>query len=312
MPKFQKIYEYDAGDGTLIQFPVATIAGDRPGRHAVITAGIHGGEYPPIAAAIRLFKETDPDDVCGTITIITVSNVRAFGDRSMFVTPLDGKNPNRLFPGRENGSYTERMVYYLFRDFISKGDIHMDAHCGDLIESLIPFAEYAYGINPMVDEQSKEIALYYGLPHVISEKCDLSKSYAGLNYENSARHGIPSALVEAGQHGQLDEEAIETHLFGMRNVLRHFDILSGEAVENDSVERFDGFEAIEAPAPGIFYCKVHPGEYLKRGQIVGYIEDYFGNLLAQVTSPADGKVMYITDNPAMIKDNFILDMAIKH
>lgn len=311
MAKFTKMHVYPAEGGETIHIPAATVQGERPGPHAVITAGIHGGEYPPVAAAIQLYKQLDPAQVSGTVTIITVSNVSAFEHRSMFVTPVDGKNPNRCFPGREDGSYTERMVYYLFRDFISKGDLHIDAHCGDLIESLAPFAEYSWGVDPEVDRKSKEIAVYYGLPNVVGEPCDLTKEYAGLNYENSARHGIPSALVEAGQHGQLEQDAVETHLAGMKNVLRHFGVLDGEAWENDGYELFQGVTAVEAPVPGIFYCQVKPGDYLKKGQSIGRLEDYFGTALGEVFAPADGKVLYMTDNPAMIQDGFILDLATK-
>lgn len=309
MPKFTKTHVYQADSGQEICFPVATVQGELPGPHAVITAGIHGGEYPPIAAAIQLFKQLDPREVSGTVTIITVSNVSAFEQRSMFVTPVDGKNPNRCFPGREDGSYTERMVYHLFRDFIAKGDLHIDLHCGDLIESLTPFSEYSYGIDPEVDQKSKDIAVYYGLPNVVGERCDLTKEYAGLNYENSARHGIPSALVEAGQHGKLDQTAIEMHLFGMKNVLRHFGVLSGTAQKNESYELFQGVAAAEVSRPGIFYCEVKPGDYLKKGQRIGRLEDYFGTVLEEVCSPATGKVLYITDNPSMIHDGFIMDIA---
>lgn len=310
MPKFTKIHVYQSNEGQEIRIPVATVQGERPGPHAVITAGIHGGEYPPIAAAIQLFRQLNPAEVSGRVTIITVSNVNAFEARSMFVTPVDGKNPNRCFPGRREGSYTECMVYHLFRDFIAKGDFHMDLHCGDLIESLTPFAEYSWGIDPDVDQKSKEIAVYYGLPNVIGERCDLTREHTGLNYENSARHGIPSALVEVGQHGQLDLEAVETHLAGMKNVLRHFGVLDGAALENKSYELFHGVEAVETPVPGIFYCMVKPGDYLEQGQIIGQLEDYFGTPLGEVTAPAAGKVLYITDNPAMLQDGFILDMAV--
>lgn len=310
MPKQEKMLKYQSTEGQEILFPVATVTGDKPGPHAVITAGLHGAEYPPIAAAIEFFRAVEPAEVSGTVTIVTVSNVRAFEGRTMFVTPVDGKNPNRLFPGREDGSYTERMVYYLFRDIISKGDLHLDLHCGDLIETLTPFAECCRGISEEVDQKSREIGLYYGVPHVITPRADLSKPYAGLNYENSQRHGIPAALLEIGEHGMLDRQSVEGHLYGIKNVLRHFGILAGKADEPRNIESFDGFDEVGVPERGIFYCDVQPGDYLKKDQIIGRVEDYFGNHLADVRSPSAGKIMYITHNPAMFEDDFVLDLAI--
>ena len=309
MAKTEKIYTYHAADGQEIRFPVAVVQGNRPGPHMVITAGLHGTEYPPIAAAVRLYQQLKPEEISGTVTIVTVSNVSAFEGRSMFVTPVDGKNPNRCFPGSETGSYTQCMVYYLFRDFISKGDFHLDLHCGDMIESLAPFAEYSWGISPEVDQKSKELAMYYGLPIVIGERSDLSKPAPGYNYDNSARHQIPSALAEVGMHGQLDQESVDVHLRGLKNVLRHVGILDGEAQENTDCEQFNAVVSVETPVRGIFYYAVQPGDRLVKDQLIGHVEDYFGNVLGEVRSPAEGRILYITDNPVMIEDNFVLDMA---
>lgn len=310
MQKQEQLLRYYTKDGQEIVFPVATVTGARPGPHVVITAGIHGGEYPPIAAAIAFYRQVDPREVSGTVTLVTVCNMPAFAGRTPFVTPVDGKNPNRAFPGREDGSYTECMVYYLFRDIISRADYHLDLHCGDLIETLTPFGECCRGISEEIDQKSREIAAYYGVPHVITPKADLSKETAGLNYENSQRHGIPAALLEIGEHGILDRASVDGHLYGIQNVLRHFGVLAGQADEPKEVEYFSGFEEVCVPVRGIFYCDVFPGDYLKKGQPIGRVEDCFGNHLADVRAPADGKVMYITHNPAMIEDDFVLDMAV--
>jgi predicted deacylase len=312
MTKLEVNHKYKTRDGQEICFPVATVSGESAGPHLIITAGLHGAEYPPIMAAIELYQGLDPKEISGTVTIVTIANVNAFENRSMFVTHADGINPNRVFPGKEDGTYTEAMVFYLFRDFISKADYHLDLHCGDLIESLVPFAEYCRGVDPIVEKRSKELASFYGLPHVIGAKCDLTVPYSGICNQNSARHGIPSALVEAGQHGKLDFDAVTLHVNGMKNVLRHVGILAGEAVPNDSVELYNDFVSIEAPTPGIFHYRVKPGDYLEKNQVVGHMEDYFGNFLTEVRSPAKGKIMYITDNPAMIHDLFILDMAVNN
>ncbi|PZR75016.1 MAG: hypothetical protein DLM73_06470, partial [Chthoniobacterales bacterium] len=85
--------------------PVITVTGAEPGPVLLINAGVHGGEYPPIEAVIRLGRELDPAKIKGTIILMPVLNLPAFWKRSMFVCPIDDVNPNRVFPGDPNGTY---------------------------------------------------------------------------------------------------------------------------------------------------------------------------------------------------------------
>ena len=312
MKKHEEYLVYTAKDGREIRFPVVTIEGAAPGPHMVITAGIHGGEYPPTIAAIEFYKTCNPAEISGTITIVTVSNLPAFENRTMFVTPIDGKNPNHIFPGSPEGSYSENLVHYLFRDVISKADFHLDLHCGDIIETLTPFAEYAAGLgDEETERKSRELAYYYGLPYCVGTMYSADGPCSGQCYENSGRNHIASALAEVGSHGQLDRPSVETHLRGIKNVLRHFGMLTGEAFEPQGTEFFSGFEELFVPQKGIFYYDIQAGDRIVKGQKLGHLEDYFGHFLCDVTSPGDGLVIYITDNPSMFEDNFIGDMAVK-
>jgi predicted deacylase len=160
--KKAEILKFATRDNIDISIPLATITGEKPGPTAVITAGVHGCEYPGIAAAIRLYKTLEPRDVSGTIKIVTISNVAAFEARSMFITPIDGKNPNRFFPGNPDGTYSEALAYRLM-EIIKTGDYYIDMHGGDMVEDLEPFSIYHAGESEELDGKSYEIAKYYGL-----------------------------------------------------------------------------------------------------------------------------------------------------
>ena len=123
--------QFQTEKGDEVIFPLATIKGAKGGVTIIITAGIHGAEYPGIAAAIRFFKELNPEKLTGTIKIVTISNLKAFEKRSIFVCPVDDKNLNRTFPGDKMKSYTETLAYYLFNEVILKGDYYIDLHGGD-------------------------------------------------------------------------------------------------------------------------------------------------------------------------------------
>lgn len=63
--------------GTLTaDIPVTLVNGTRPGPRVVITAGVHGGEFTPVDAAVRLTALLEPGEVCGQVVICPVANPR--------------------------------------------------------------------------------------------------------------------------------------------------------------------------------------------------------------------------------------------
>jgi len=288
-----------------IAFPLATIEGAKPGPTVTITAGVHGCEYPGIASAIRLFKELTPETVAGKIQIVTISSLKAFESRNMFVSPVDGKNPNRVFPGDKNGSYTEALVYYLFNEVILKGNYHLDLHGGDMVEALEPFSIYHKSGDREIDEKSLEIVKYYGLKNILSTTLTGSWPDPGSAYANSSEHKIPGAILEAGSIGQLDEESVNLHMKGLYNVLRYLGCLEGKPVIPKDLTFYDEFVWVYTPKKGIFYTKVNVGDDVSKSECVGTVEDYFGNQIEEIPSPIDGKVMFLTTSPA-VKDNGLL------
>lgn len=311
MSKTTELVRYTAPGGEEICFPVARVKGNAPGPHVVITAGVHGCEYPGIVSAIRFFQELDPAVLRGEVTIVTVSSIKAFEDRTPFVGPVDGKNPNRCFPGTLDGTYTDALTYYLFHDFIQKGDYFMDLHGGDMVEALEPFSIYHCGGDPEVEQRSKEVAEYFGLPNIVSTMSGGSWDDSGTAYANAAIAGVPGAILEVGGIGQLDQESVDMHLTGLRNVLRHFGNLPQEGIKPDNLCFYQDFVWLRSPVKGIFYKEVNIGDRVKSGQSIGRVEDFFGTVLAQVTAPCDGALLFLTTSPAMADQGLILGLGVQ-
>lgn len=309
MQKRREMLEYMTPDGKKICFPVATIEGAHPGPVFVITAGIHGAEYPGIASAIQIFRELEPEQVHGTLIIVTISSVEAFERRSMFVCPWDGKNPNRCFPGKKDGTYTKRMVNLLFEEIISKADYHLDLHGGDMVENLDPFSLYHIGNNEEVTQKSREMAVYYGLANLISTSSSGTWPDVGANYANSAEHGIPAIITEVGKIGQMEKQDVEIHLRGIRNVLKYAGVLEGEPEKFEDIVEYRNFVWLYTPVKGIFYCDVKIAQEIKKDQVVGHMEDYFGTFLMDIQAPVDGKILFLTTSPAMQRDGLIMGIG---
>src|ERR1700745_2959444 len=95
------------------QWPYFAVVGREPGLTFLLTAGIHAAEYTGTLAALRLAKHLEPEHGKGTILIIPLFNLPGFFERSVYTNPEDGQNLNRAFPGRKDGSWSERFAHRL-------------------------------------------------------------------------------------------------------------------------------------------------------------------------------------------------------
>lgn len=311
MNKKEEILRYTTRDGQEIQIPVVTFSGDEPGPTAVFTAGIHGTEYPPILAATEFCRVTDPKDIKGTVKIVTLSTVPSFVTRTPFVNPVDGKNPNRFFPGDKDGSYTEALTWHIYHDIIAGADYHMDLHCGDLTETLVDFCEVGLGHSPEVDEMCHKLALYCGAKNLVETNFvhPTGPIPQGMNFMNSCKNGIAAGIFEVGQMCSTAREYVEAQLFCIRNILRAMGNLEGEAVPSLDADWFTTYDEFYAPDEGIFVRCVNAGDIVKAGQKVGDLYDYFGNLKREICCETDGKILYMSSSPAISKGELLLDMV---
>src|SRR5262245_19320681 len=119
-------YSYDLGGWANLLLPVAVL-GNGKGRTALVMAGNHGDEYPGQVAILRLMRELQPAQVRGRVILIPALNVPASraGTR---LSPLDGKNLNRCFPGKADDTPTEMVAHYLSTVLFPLADIVIDIH----------------------------------------------------------------------------------------------------------------------------------------------------------------------------------------
>ncbi|MDR7544191.1 MAG: M14 family metallopeptidase [Armatimonadota bacterium] len=280
--------------GTDLRLPLTLVCGLAPGPTVLVTAGVHGGEYPGIEAAIRLARELDPGQVRGRVAIVHICGISAFHARMQYLTPEDGKNPNRVYPGRATGTVSERLAYTIMETFVARADAWIDLHGGDIHEALWPFTIHSAGGPPDVASRARAMADAFGIRHII-----VSEAIAGGTYGAAAARGVPAILVEAGGLGQLDEESVAIHLRGVHSVLRMLRVLPGSPQPVSSPVRLSRFDWLRAEQAGCWYPAVRPGEQVKAGQAVGVIRDYWGEVLADYRVPADGVVLFVVTSLAI-------------
>src|SRR5258708_3901863 len=272
---------------TSVQIPVVVVNGAQEGQTLLVTAGIHGGEYPCIEAGIRFGREVDAAQVCGQIIVSAPVSVNAFQARQAFLVPEDGKNLNRVFPGKATGTIAEQMAHTLMTEVVPHANAWVDLHGGDIPEALLPFSGYREGRDPKVTEQSRQLAAAFGIQYIVRPT-----SLSGTTLDAAADAGIPALLAEAGQLGILDEENTQILLRGCFNVARHLGILDG-AVPAVSLTEFKNWPWIRASHGGCWYPLVKVGDMVTKDQVVGRVKDYFGKTLAEYRAPSGDMVLLL-------------------
>src|SRR5579872_79548 len=146
--------------------PAFEAVGAAAGPCLALIGGVHGCEYSSIAAVTRFMRSLDVSALSGRITAVPVVNLSTFRTRTAFVTPEDGRNLNRCFPGDPGDTYSGVLAHAIFEEVLRPADVVVDLHGGDLFEALEPFAIYA---ESAVEERSRALAEAFGLPYVVRE-----------------------------------------------------------------------------------------------------------------------------------------------
>ena len=291
-------------------WPYIAVNGALPGPAVLVTAGIHGSEYPSIDAAIRLGASLDPQRVSGQVLCLPVMNPSAFWERAPYVSPVDNLNLNRVFPGKAKGSFSERVAHHLTQRAIRHADAYIDMHGGDLPEALVPFAIYHLTGDAAVDAKSAAMAEAFGSPSLLVEGGRHSP-VSGLAYATASGLGIPAILVEDGGAGQYDSDIAQGLLAGVENVLRSLEVLPDGPRNMPPPRRFSKFTWIRTQRPGFFRHEVKVGEEVAAGQRLGRLVDFFGAEIEEVTSTEGGRILFLVVSPAMAKNGLICGIGVE-
>lgn len=112
------------------KIPVTIAHGVSDGPVLALIAGTHGYEYPPITALQAVRAQIDPAALSGTIIMVHIANMPSFLGRTIYYTPGDGKNLNRMYPGDPKGSISQRIAHLLTTEVIDQADYLVDLHGG--------------------------------------------------------------------------------------------------------------------------------------------------------------------------------------
>ncbi len=284
--------------------PVTVIHGSKAGPVLALVAGTHGYEYSPILALQRMRTRVAAADLAGTLILVHVANMPSFLRRTIYYGPEDWKNLNRVFPGKPDGTPSERIAHVLTREVIERCDALIDLHCGDGNESLRPYSYWMRTGNKDLDERSRRMAVAFGLDHiVIDDERPRDPAQSMYCSNTAATRGKPAMTVESGGVGAVPvglhaaDEAITRLEDGIGRTLRHLGMLAGKPEPRPEPVWIVRNAVLRSPHTGIFYPEVRKDQAVRAGEVLGTVTDFFGTKLFEVRAPFAGKILYVIATP---------------
>ncbi len=203
------------------------------GPTALLTGANHGDEYEGPVALQKLAYELDLDKVAGRVIIVPFFNFPAFkaGCRN---SPIDDGNMNRVFPGRPDGSVTEKIADYFTTALVPMADVLVDLHSGGKTLDFLPLAA------AHVLEDKKQQAACVAAMLAFNAPISMLLNGAGDPgmYDNVAEaQGKIFVTTELGGGGTTTARSVSITRKGIRNLLVHAGIVSGELAEDPQPTR---------------------------------------------------------------------------
>ena len=301
--KVSGFIDVPAGTDPGTRIPVTVATGTKPGPVLALVAGIHGSEPSPIVALQRVRADLDPAQLSGTAILVHVANMPSFVHRTIYRGPYDQKNLNRVFPGKPDGTGSERIAHAITTQVIDQCTHLIDMHSGDGNEALRPYSYWNHlGVDDRVDTVARELALAFGLEHIVVDRGRPRDINATQFCSNTAHvRGKPAVTTEAGSVGIPTGLMVALNVRGAFRVMRYLDMLPGP---KDSVAKpkwINPSEVLTSPETGLWTPEVVQDQSVERGALIGKLTDYFGENTIEVHSPLDGVVLYVVASPAMSK-----------
>ncbi len=251
-----------------IMIPITVIRnGDGP--TALLTGANHGDEYEGPVALQELTVTLQPEDVTGRVIIIPAFNYPAFraGTRT---SPIDSGNMNRAFPGRPDGTPTEKIADYFQRVLLPMADIVLDFHSGGKTLDFLPFAA-----AHVLDDKTQEAACVAAMQAFNAPYSVMLLEIDSVGMYDTAAEDMGKTFIstELGGGGSASAKSIAIAQKGVRNLLIHAGILAGkiEIAPTTHIDMPDGDCFVFSEDDGLYEPMADLGDTVRKGDTIARI-----------------------------------------
>jgi predicted deacylase len=267
-------YSHNLGGWANVMIPVTTVANGQ-GPTVLVLGGNHGDEYQGQIAAMKLARELAPEMITGRVVLIPSLNFPA-ARAATRLSPLDGMNMNRAFPGQPEGNVTSQIAHYLTTILFPMSDVVIDIHSGGRSMDFVPCSHMH--LVPDLKQREKMLAA------MLAWNTDFSFLYAdiagsGLLPVEAENQGKLVVTTELGGGEGVSASVHRIAQTGLRNVLIHVGVLRGtQATRIDLgkpptilTQALNREDYLLAPESGVFEIEVDLGARVNVGDRIGSI-----------------------------------------
>ena len=280
-------YSRDDSAWGAIMMPIAVVKRGK-GPTMLLTGANHGDEYEGPVALFDLARSLGADAVSGRVIILPAMNYPAFraGTRT---SPIDKGNLNRLFPGRPDGSVTQKIADYIQRELLPLADFVLDIHSGGRTLEFLPFAAAHRLPDPAQEARCIMAMLAFNAPFSMM----LRELDAVGTYDTAAEEmGKTFVTTELGGGGTARAETVAIAKRGVRNLLTHAGVLKGAPERGPStfLDMPDGGCYIASRGSGLIEFVTDLGKAVRRGDLVARVHDVerTGGAVAEYRAAREG------------------------
>jgi predicted deacylase len=275
------------------EFAIEERRGASDGPTVAVVAGVHGDEEEGVLAVQRVLHRLAGRPLArGTLRAVAVAHPAAYAAHSR-VSPFDGLNLARCFPGRPDGTATERLAHRLVERVIRGADALVDLHSAGSAYAMPFFCGYSG--DGTVRERSRQLAAAFGAPIVWRHEHPPSP---GRTIAAACELGIPSVYAECTGGAALSRTDVEAFVAGVMGVLSHLGMLRDPMPAptprwfiDGGVGDVDG--ALVADRSGRFVCWREAGDPVDLDGLIGEVVDDAGHVVRRVTAPHEGLVVFL-------------------
>jgi len=213
-------YSRDDSAWGSVMIPICVIK-NGAGPTALLTGANHGDEYEGPLALQDLAYNLKAEDIKGRVIIVPALNYPAFRAATR-TSPIDGANMNRIFPGKSDGSVSEKIADYFQHSLIPLADFVLDIHSGGKTLNFVPFAA-AHILDDKTQQQAcVDSMIAFNAPYsIMLEEID----NVGMYDTAVEEQGKVFLSTELGGGGSASAKTRDIAVQGVRNFLIHAQII---------------------------------------------------------------------------------------
>ncbi|WP_349367842.1 N(2)-acetyl-L-2,4-diaminobutanoate deacetylase DoeB [Salinarimonas sp.] len=258
-------YSRDDSAWGSVMIPICAIANGE-GPTALLVGANHGDEYEGPIALYELARTLRPEDVTGRVIVLPALNFPAF-EAGTRTSPIDKGNLNRSFPGRPDGTPTQKIADYVTRALVPLADIVLDVHSGGRTLDFVPFAAAHRLPDARQEAACKAAVEAFGAPYSMTM---LEIDAVGMLDTTVEEMGKTFVTTEIGGGGTASARTAAIARQGVRDLLVHAGVMRGtvERRETRWLDMPSGDCFAFAEEGGLIAFRVDLGEPVRAGDVI--------------------------------------------